>query len=354
MFKSSHSPNMHNAQSQMRQMMLQVLLASLPGIFALFYFFGWGVLINIVIASITAIATEALILKIRQRDWRQALSDNSALVTAFLLAIAIPPLVPWWITVTGVFFAITFAKHLYGGLGYNPFNPAMVGYVLLIISFPVQMTSWSPASPLWENPLSFIDTIAIIFTGLTQSGISLELLINGFDGYSTATPLGALKIALTEGYMTSEILTRPLFSWLAGVGWQWVNIGFLLGGLYLVYKKVIAWQLSIAFLTGLAACAILFSLFAGDSYPSPLIHLFSGGTMLAAFFIVTDPVTASTTVKGRWIFGIGVGIITWIIRTYGGYPDAIAFSVLLMNMAAPTIDYYTRPVAYGEQSENEQ
>ncbi|MCP3674486.1 MAG: RnfABCDGE type electron transport complex subunit D, partial [Gammaproteobacteria bacterium] len=225
MFKSSHSPNMH-------QMMLQVLLASLPGIFALFYFFGWGVFINIAIASITAIATEAMILKIRQRDWRQALLDNSALVTAFLLAIALPPLVPWWISVTGVFFAIAFAKHLYGGLGYNPFNPAMVGYVLLIISFPVQMTSWSPASQLWGNSLSFIDTIALIFTGLTQSGISLELLINGFDGYSTATPLGTLKIALTEGYMTSEILTRPLFSWLAGVGWQWVNISFLLGGLY--------------------------------------------------------------------------------------------------------------------------
>jgi len=118
--------------------------------------------------------------------------------------------------------------------------------------------------------------------------------------------------------------------------------------MYLIWKKIIAWQLSVAFLTGLAGMSLLFSLFAAETYASPLFHLFSGGTMLAAFFIVTDPVTAATTSRGYWIFGIGIGVLVWIIRTWGGYPDAIAFSVLLMNMAAPTIDHYTRPLAYGE------
>ena len=353
MFKSSHSPNIHNSSS-MRKMMQQVLLASVPGLIAMVYFFGWGSIINILIASITALVTEALILKVRHKNWRQDLKDSSALVTALLLGIALPPLVPWWITVIGVVFAIAFAKQLYGGLGFNPFNPAMTGYVLLLISFPVQMTSWSPASTLWDNSLSFADTFLLIFNGHTSLGISLEQLINGYDGYSSATPLGTMKTELSQGLMTSEVLaSSSIFSGFAGVGWQYVNLGFLAGGIYLIAIRTIAWQLSAAMLLGLGLMAFVFSTFAGDSYPSALLHLFSGGTMLGAFFIATDPVTASTTVKGRWIFGIGVGVLTWIIRTWGGYPDAIAFAILLMNMAAPTIDYYTKPVVYGNQKEGQ-
>jgi len=350
MFRSSHSPNIH-ADNHLRRMMQQVLMASLPGMFALFYFFGWGVLINLVIASSTALVTEAIILKVRNRNWQQALKDSSALVTALLLGLALPPLVPWWITVIGVFFAIAFAKQLYGGMGYNPFNPAMTGYVLLLISFPVQMTSWSPASELWQGPLNLFDSLGLIFYGQTSSGVTLELLINGFDGYSAATPLDTMKTKLSQGLMTSEILNSSLYSGIAGVGWFWVNLGFLAGGIYLIWRGTIAWQLSAAMLLGLAVIAMIFNIYAGDAYPSALLHLFSGGTMLGAFFIVTDPVTAATTVKGRWIFGIGVGVITWIIRTWGGYPDAIAFAILLMNMAAPTIDHYTKPEVYGHAPE---
>ncbi len=326
-----------------------VMLATIPGLITLIYFFGWGVLINIIIASTTALLTEALILKARHRDWQQELKDSSALVTAVLIGLALPPLVPWWITVTAVFFAIAFAKHLYGGLGYNPFNPAMVGYVLVLISFPVQMTAWSPASPLWSESLSFFDTFSLIMHGQTSSGITLELLLNGADGFSSATPLDNMKTKLTEGLMTSEILNSKLYSGFAGVGWVWVNIAFLFGGLFLIWKKCIVWQLSLAMVLGLSITALVFNMIAGDSYASPLFHLLSGGTMLGVFFIVTDPVTAATSLKGRWIYGIGIGVITWIIRTWGGYPDAIAFAVLLMNMAAPTIDHYSRPIAYGEQ-----
>ncbi len=347
MFRSSNAPFIHG-DIALSKMMHQVLLASIPGTVTLCYFFGWGVLINIIIAAATAVIVEILILKLRKRTWQLEIADSSALITALILGLAIPPLVPWWITVIGTSFAIIFAKHLYGGLGFNPFNPTMAGYVLLLISFPVQMTSWAPASPLWNNSLGIMDTLVLILSGETTAGISLEQLINGFDGFSTATPLDTMKIKLSEGAVTSDILQNPLYSWLAGVGWQWVNVSFLLGGIYLIWKKTIFWQLSVAFLSGLVGMSILFNLFAPDSYASPLFHLFSGGTMLAAFFIVTDPVTAATTPKGYWFFGIGVGVLVWVIRTWGGYPDAIAFSVLLMNTAVPTIDYYTRPQVYGE------
>lgn len=348
MFRSGHSPNIHS-DNQLTKLMHQVMLATVPGFFALLYFFGWGVLFQLLIACTTALITETLMLKLRNRDWRMGIKDSSALVTAILLGLALPPLIPWWMTVLGVFFAIAFAKHLYGGLGYNPFNPAMVGYVLLLISFPVQMSSFSPALELWENALNFSDTFALIFTGATTSGITMEILISGVDGYSSATPLDTMKHQLAQGYMTSEVLKDPIYSGLAGVGWQWVNLGFLAGGIFLIYKRCTAWQLSAGMLIGLGGMALIFNVFAGDDYASPLFHLLSGGTMLGAFFIITDPVTASTTTKGRWIYAIGVGMLIWVIRTWGGYPDAIAFSILLMNMAAPTIDHYTRPLVYGEK-----
>ncbi|MFT5452324.1 MAG: electron transport complex protein RnfD, partial [Enterobacterales bacterium] len=280
MFKSSHSPNTQNSfygKNNIRTLMLQVLVASLPGMFALFYFFGWGVLINLAIASFTALATEALILKARNKDWRRDIKDSSALVTALLIGLALPPLVPWWITALAVFFAIAFAKQLYGGLGYNPFNPAMTGYVLVLISFPVQMTSWSPASPLWESSLGLIDTLGLIFNGQTSSAVTLDMLVNGYDGFSSATPLDYMKTQLSQGLMPSEVLKTPLYSGftgpgIAGVGWLWVNIGFLLGGIFLIWKRSIAWQLSAAMLLGLGAAALLFNLVSGDSYASPLLH----------------------------------------------------------------------------------
>jgi len=178
--------------------------------------------------------------------------------------------------------------------------------------------------------------------------MTLELLINGADGFSTATPLDQMKTMHTQGLMTSEIINSSLYNGFAGIGWLWVNLSFLLGGLFLMWKKVIAWQLSVGMIAGILVMALPFYLIAADSYAPPLLHLLSGGTMLGAFFIVTDPITAATSNKGRWIYSMGVGMLIWIIRSWGGYPDAIAFAILLMNMAAPTIDHYTRPLAYGE------
>ena len=340
-------PNIHNKQT-LSGLMQQVLIACIPGVLVLWYFFGWGILIQLLIASFAAVTSEALVLKLRGKNWQRAIKDSSALVTAFLLAISLPALAPWWLTVLGVSFAIIFVKQLYGGLGNNPFNPAMAAYVLLLISFPILMSSWVPSFEMWGQQLSLWDSLNVIFIGSTSAGISYTELINGFDGYSTATPLDYMKNQLRLELMPSEIAHQAEFK-LMTAGWMWANLAFLLGGLYMMWRKTIDWHLPAALLLGLSGTALIFNLFAPEQYPSMLFHLLSGGTMFAAFFIVTDPVSASTTPTGRWIFGIGVGILMWVIRTYGSYPDAIAFAILLMNMAAPTIDFYTRPKAYGER-----
>ena len=322
-------------------MMRLVLIALLPGLFALTFFFGWGSLINCMIASIVALCCESFALLLRKRSIIFYLKDNSALVTAILLAIALPPHAPWWIPVIGTAFAILVAKHLYGGLGGNSFNPAMVGYIFLLISFPVQMTSWLPAGS--PDPLSFIETLSIIFNDHFDAA-----MIQQIDALSGATPLDLVKTELGLSKTVPMIYDFPTFDGvIAAKGWEWVNAGFLLGGLYLIYKGIIHWQIPLALLLTLATWSFLYMGYDSDRYGSPIFHLFSGGTMLGAFFIATDPVTASTSAVGRWIYGALIGLTIFIIRTFGGYPDAVAFAVLLMNLAVPTIDYYTQPRSYG-------
>jgi electron transport complex protein RnfD len=317
-------------------MMLRVLLALVPGIACAFWMFGWGILINILLAALAALAAEAGMLMLRKRPLKPALLDGSALLTGVLLALALPPLVPWWIPVIGSLFAIVIAKQLYGGLGHNPFNPAMAGYVVLLISFPLELTLWSPVG----ESLQFGDSLALVFTGQLPAGLSL-------DAITMATPMDTIRTRLGLGETLGEIRGSPLFGSFAGAGWEWINAWFLLGGLWLLQQKVIQWQIPAGMLGGLAVIALVFNVINPDVYSSPLFHLFSGAAMLGAFFIATDPVSASTTPHGRIYYAAGIGVLTYIIRTWGGYPDGVAFAVLLMNMAAPTIDYYTRPVVYG-------
>lgn len=334
--------------------MVRVLLALIPGIAAYVWFFGWGVVVNISIAVCTAIAAEALMLRIRRQPVMQFITDSSALVTATLLALAIPPTMPWWATVIGVLFAIVVAKHLYGGLGYNPFNPAMVGYVVLLISFPREMTMWFPVVSLSEYPLSFAEYVALIFTGRLPAGFEMDAL-------TEATPLDALRTHLGLGSTVGDIRATfgldeetsrllsviPIFGALGGKGWEWVNAGFLAGGLWLLYKRVIAWHIPVAVLGSLAVMSLLFYVYDPEYYASPMFHLFSGAAMLGAFFIATDPVTAAVSPTGRLLYGVGIGILIYVIRVWGGYPDSIAFAVLLMNMAVPLIDNYFKPRVFG-------
>lgn len=348
-FKIASSPFTHNHQRTQR-IMLWVIIACLPGIAAQTLYFGYGTLIQLALASATALLAETVTLSLRNYPIRATLGDNSALLTAILLGVSLPPLTPWWMVVLATFFAIVIAKQLYGGLGNNPFNPAMVGYVVLLISFPVQMTSWLPPEALQNTPVSFLDALQVIFTGHTGAGHNMQTLMHNVDGITQATPLDTFKTSLRAGKTPEQVLQQPLFAgMLAGLGWQWVNSGYLLGGLLLLATRSIRWHIPVSFLVTLALCATLGWLLAPETSAPPLLHLFSGATMLGAFFIATDPVTASTTNKGRLIFGALIGLLVWLIRTYGGYPDGVAFAVLLANITVPLIDYFTQPRAYGHR-----
>ena len=316
-----------------QRVMLQVLLATVPAVLILTWLFGIGTLVNLLWASLVALGCEAAILAIRKRPITFYLKDGSALVTAVLLALALPPYAPWWLTLIAVGFAIIFGKQLYGGLGQNPFNPAMLGYVVVLISFPLPMTTW-PA-PHSVGMLAGIEHI----WGLA----SLP------DGWSQATALDSLK--LNKSLTVDELWAQnPAFGRFGGQGVEWVNLAFLLGGLYLLKQKLISWHAPAGMLAALAVMSLLFWNGSGsDSNGSPLFHLLTGATMLGAFFIVTDPVSGATSQLGRIIFGAGVGVLVYIIRTWGGYPDGMAFAVLLMNLTAPTIDYYSRPRTYGHR-----
>ncbi|ATF93025.1 electron transport complex subunit RsxD [Cedecea neteri] len=348
-FKIASSPFTHNQRSTARIMML-VCLAALPGIAMQWYWFGWGTLIQVVLGIVSAMAAEALVLRLRKKSVQSHLGDNSALLTGLLLGISIPPLAPWWMVVVGMVFAIIIAKQLYGGLGNNPFNPAMIGYVVLLIAFPVQMTSWLPPQSIAATVPGFVDSLQVIFHGATATGGTMDTLRMGVDGISQATPLDIFKTGLHAGHSAEQLLSAPIYGGaLAGLGWQWVNLAYLAGGLFLLWRGTIRWHIPAGFLVALAVCSTLGWLISPEKCLSPMVHLFSGATMLGAFFILTDPVTASTTNRGRLIFGALVGLLVWLIRTYGGYPDGVAFAVLLGNITVPLIDYYTRPRAYGHR-----
>ena len=338
-FRTSPAPFTHQGTS-VPEVMRQVLYALIPGIAVYVYFFGWGIVVNILLCSVTALSCEALMLWLRHRPLRPFLTDNSALVTAWLLASALPPFAPWWISVLGTAFGIIFAKHLYGGLGYNPFNPAVAGYAMLLISFPFEMTQWAALASISGHFPGILDSLSITFTGQPTGGLTLDAL-------SGATPLDTMKTELTQFHTVEEIKRNPLFGTFGAKGWEWIGGAFFLGGCWLIYKRVITWHIPVAVLGSLFLVSGFFALFDADLYPSPLFHILSGASIIGAFFIATDPVSAATSNKGRLFYGAGIGILIYLIRTWGGYPDSMAFAVLLMNMAAPTIDYYTQPRVFG-------
>lgn len=351
-FNLASSPHQHIRRNT-GQVMRLVLYALIPGIALQTYFFGFGTLIQISLAMTTAIVTEACFLELRKRDFERSLRDYSAVLTAVLLAISIPPLAPWWVIVIGTFFAIAIVKQLYGGLGFNLFNPAMAAYVMLLVSFPLQMTQWLPPQNLAQYGHSFIDNIYTIFTGFSQNGLSLNQLRFGIDGSTMATPLDTLKTELLKGLTYTESLEFRIFDsriYSLNVAWSWVSLAFLMGGIWLIKQKVINWHIPGSMLISLIVISTFMSLVDGDHFGSSLFHVFNGSIIIGAFFIATDPVSASTTNKGRLIFGAAIGFWVYVIRTWGGYPDAIAFAVIIMNMAVPLIDYYTRPRVYGHKA----
>ncbi len=327
-------------KSGVSSIMLRVLGALLPAIAAYVYFFGPAILVSILLASVAALVVEAWVLHLRSHPLRVYLTDGSALVTAWLLALSIPPLAPWWLVVVGTVFGILVAKHLYGGLGNNLFNPAMVGFAVLMISFPSHMTHWPAPDALAQTHWSVSQQMDFMFGGALPAGEKL-------DAVTMATPLDTLKTQLHLDHTVDEIKSAPIFSTLSGKGSEIIALLYLLGGLFLWQQRIISWHIPLSFIAAMFGTAGLFYLFDSSLYASPLFHLFAGGTMLGAFFIATDYVTSPTTPLGKLVYGAGIGSCTYVIRVLGGYPDGVAFAVLFLNSAVPLIDAYTQPRVFG-------
>jgi Na+-translocating ferredoxin:NAD+ oxidoreductase subunit D len=340
-FETSPAPHVIGGYSVPR-VMFQVLLALLPVAAVHVALLGPGVLLQIAVASVTALLCEAAALRWRKREPGPALRDGSVLVTAFLLAFSVTPLLPWWLTVLGTACAVLLGKHAFGGLGQNPFNPAMVGYAILLVSFPVEMTRWpvpldSEGAQRWSD-----------LARLTLTAVSGGHLGGSWDGYTGATALDSIRTGLDLRYTMSELVTRGEIVGVVGArGFEWINLAALAGGVYLLARGIVRWHIPVAVLAGLLLPALVARGLDPGAHLAPLMQAFSGATMLGAFFIATDPVSAATSDRGRLWYGAGIGLLTWVIRSWGGYPDGIAFAVLLMNLAVPLLDRYTVPRIYG-------
>ena len=343
-----HGPHAHS-NSHLPVMMYQVLLALTPATLYGFWLYGWPAFNLWLVCLSSALVWEAVFLRLFNKPVKTHLFDGSALVTGWLLALCLPPWAPWWIAVTGTFLAVAMLKQIFGGLGQNVFNPAMAARVMLLIAFPVEMTQWvAPAQQMAQRP-SFS-------AGLQQSGGQSDLL----DSYSGATLLDSVKQRLAMDEPLSEILQGYDDTWLttllgshAGSFGESSALLLMLGGLFLLWRGVITWQAPVGLMLGLVLPALVLNRLYPDAYPGALFHLFTGGAMLAAWFIVTDPVTAPATASGRFIFGRGCGLLAYLIRTFGNYPEGIAFAVMLMNSAVPVIDRYVRPRIYGRSGKGQ-
>ena len=319
--------------------MRKVILALLPAAGWGVLVFGWPALSLTAVTIASALLFEALCLKLKGVAAAPYLRDGSALLSGLLVAMTLPPWAPWWIGVVGAAIAIVLGKQVYGGLGQNPFNPAMLARVALLISFPIEMTTWVEVKPLLFGP-GLLDSFGITFAG------------HGADAVTGATTLGAVK----TGFSQNQTLPGLLYDYsglLAFIGWERGSLGetstmlILVGGLWLMREGVIRWHIPLSLLTTLALLSLLFHWANPQHYLGPWVHLNSGAVMLVAFFIATDYVTSPNTPQGQVIFGAGCGLLIFVIRSWGGYPEGTGFAVLLMNAVTPLIDHYIRPRIYG-------
>lgn len=347
MFKMISSPHTHSGNLT-ANFMLWVIVAMLPALGIMGYFFGYGVFIQITLAVSVAGLIELMVARLRHKPTTFYLADLSGILTALILAMAIPPYAPYWLILIGVVVSLLLAKHVYGGLGQNLFNPAMIGYALLLVSFPLQMTAWLPPLSLLHEPPTFADSFSLIFFGVTTDGFSIHQLISSVDGITQATVLDGAKttLAKTTSQPSLQHLTESLREQVLFGGWGQINLAFLLGGLVLIYKRIIHWQIPVAMLGVFIVLSGVTDVVSQTVWAMPL-HLFSGAMMFGAFFIATDPVSASITPKGKLLYGGLVGGLVYLIRYYGNYPDGVAFAVLLANICVPLIDHYTQPRLYG-------
>lgn len=306
------------------------IIALIPALVAQIIFWGWGPLLNIIIACLVAMASEALCLKLRKRPVAYSLADGSAILSGAILALCLPPQLPISLVIVAAIFMMLFGKHIFGGLGTNPFNPAMLAYIMLLLSFPLDMTEW-----LIPNGGGYFLSFELILDKLPlYSGRELA------DAYSAATALDSMRSngdfqSWSGSWESNNFIPYILLSTVYG-----------LGGAFILLKRIITWHIPITFLCGLLLPASLFSFF-DPHYAPAWFHLILGGTVFGAFFVATDPVSAATNRLSRLIYGFSIGLFVYVIRTWGGYADAVAFAVLFLNFVTPFIDKYVKPRVYG-------
>jgi electron transport complex protein RnfD len=319
------------------------MLALLPATVFSLYLFGWPAIFLFATTLATCLLAEAFSLRLAGKPIRPFLLDGSALLSGWLLAMTLPPWAPWWIGVVGGLLAIVIGKQVFGGIGQNLFNPAMVARVALLISFPLEMTLFTSPAPFFSaNAPDFLQGLAITFGGTEP-----------LDAVSSATTLGHLKTELGRGISLDAASDGIASLWQMSWGQSSGSLGetsallLLLGGLFMLAKRIITWHIPLAMLGTLALLATVFHLADPQHYVGPLTHLMSGAAIMGAFFIATDLVTSPVSMRGQLLFGAGCGLLVFAIRTWAGYPEGVAFAVMLMNACTPLIDHYMKPRIYG-------
>jgi len=308
-----------------------VVYAMVPALLASVYYFGLDALRVVFIAVAASVFFEWVIQKYLLNG-AETISDGSAAITGILLAFNVPSNLPWWIIVIGALVAIGMGKMSYGGLGKNPFNPALVGRVFMLISFPVQMTSWPKAQPL--------EFLADAITGPTALGIMKE----GLDAGKSVSDL------MASADMPS--LTNQFLGGMNGSMGEVSALALILGGVYMLWKKIITWQIPISILLTVAIFSGIFHFINPEQYVSPVFHLLTGGMLLGAIFMATDMVSSPMTGKAQLVYGIGIGLITVIIRIWGAYPEGMSFAILLMNAGVPLLNNAFKPTRFGKEVKN--
>jgi electron transport complex protein RnfD len=345
------APYAHQRTSIARTMGL-VMLALAPATAFGLAQFGWPAIWLFAVTVAAAVAAEALSLGMAGKPLRPFLGDGSAVLTGWLLAMTLPPWAPWWIGALGSVIAIVVGKQVFGGIGQNLFNPAMVARVALLISFPLEMTAFTSPVPLYTatapGPLQGL--------GVTFGGGPAAV---GLDAFSSATVLGQVRTGLGRGLDLSAILPHGFDTLGGALGTMAGSLGetsallVLAGGLFLLYRGVITWHIPVAMLATLALLAGAMHLYDPARFAGPLYHLLSGASLLGAFFIATDLVTSPVSARGQLIFGAGCGALVYVIRTWSGYPEGVAFAVMLMNACTPLIDHWMRPRIFGRDRKGE-
>jgi Na+-translocating ferredoxin:NAD+ oxidoreductase subunit D len=352
----SSSPHLHDGSSIKKTMWL-VVLALLPSCIAGVYYFGFAAFKVLAVCVISSLIFEFIIARMmgRKNDWK----DGSAIITGLLMGMLLSAGVPWWVCVIGCFIAVFFGKQVYGGIGYNPFNPACVGRIALMIAFPKMMTIWVPTRFMDKSLLLFDKTI------LSQSQIDaikeiphLPFFHSVIDGVTCATPLGMVQTPFKIGTATSHLI-GTLTDWQHVCQYAVGNIGgcigetsaiaLIIGGIFLICMKVIKWHIPVAYIGTVAVFSTIVHLtMQSPALPGMVYQVLTGGLLIGAFFMATDMVTTPMTWKGGVIFGIGCGVITCVIRNWGGYPEGVMFSIVLMNALTPLIDRITVNRPFGK------